>query len=204
MIYSYSRIGIGTYIEMIIQPKLATPKEISPIDIAQILVTDISQLIEDTRLNVAREFNSAQIKLCWVIGNRINSEILQSQKAQYGEQIINHIAKELTLKYGRGFDSSKLFRMVKFTRLFTNSKIVAILSQQLSWSHFVLLIAIEDQLKRDFYAEMSRVSNWSVRKLKAQVDGMLYERTAIRGSSHKTPEFPMPSNLLNLINQTHC
>lgn len=164
---------------MIDQVKLTTRKEIAPIDIAKTLVTDISQLIENTRLKVAREINDTQIKLCWLIGNRINAEILQSQKAQYGEQIINHIAEELTLKYGRGFNSSKLFRMVKFTKLFIDFEIVATLSQQLSWSHFVLLIAIEDQLKRDFYAEMSRVSNWSVRKLKAQVDSMLYERTAI-------------------------
>lgn len=179
MNYSYSKIGIGTYIKMIVQVKIATCKEIVPIGVTQALITDISQFIDNARLKVAREFNNTQIKLCWIIGNKINSEILNSQKAQYGEQIIDHLASELTLKYGRGFDSTKLFRMVKFAKLFANFEIVATLSQQLSWSHFVLLIAIEDQLKRDFYAEMSRVSNWSVRKLKVQIDGMLYERTAI-------------------------
>ena len=164
---------------MIAQTKLATREEVIPINITKALVSDISQLIDNAKLKVAREFNDTQIKLCWVIGNRINSEILNSQKAQYGEQVIEQLADELTSKYGRGFSRPNLFKMVRFTKLFANFEIVSTLSRQLTWSHFVLLIAIEDQLKRDFYAEMSRVSNWSVRKLKAQIDGMLYERTAI-------------------------
>ena len=146
--------------------------------LAKNLVTDISQLIDKAKVRVSREYNITQLQLSWFIGYRINEEILKSQKAQYGEQIIDQLADELTLKYGRGFSRPNLFKMVKFTKLF-DLEIVSTMSRQLCWSHFVLLCAIEDRLKRDFYAEMSRVSNWSVRKLKSQIDGMLYERTAI-------------------------
>jgi predicted nuclease of restriction endonuclease-like (RecB) superfamily len=163
---------------MMAKVKLTTQKTIISNN-TQVLVTDISQFIDNAKLKVAREFNDAQVKLCWLIGNRISTEILNSQKAQYGEQIIIQLANELSLRYGGGFSRSKLFRMVQFARFFADLEIVATLSQQLSWSHFVLLVAIEDKLKRDFYAEMSRVSSWSVRQLKAQIDGMLYERTAI-------------------------
>lgn len=53
------------------------------------------------------------------------------------------------------------------------------LSQQLSWSHIIRLIAIEDALKRNFYAEMCRLERWSVRILRQKIDNMLFERTAI-------------------------
>lgn len=80
-----------------------------------------SRLIDNAKLKVAREFNYTQIKLCWVIGNRINSEILNSQKAQYGEQVIEQLFEELTSKYGRGFGRPNLFKMLRFTKLFANN-----------------------------------------------------------------------------------
>ena len=51
--------------------------------------------------------------------------------------------------------------------------------RQLSWSHFVAILPVKDQLKREFYAEMCRVENWSVRSLRDKINGMLYERTAL-------------------------
>jgi len=57
-------------------------------------------------------------------------------------------------------------------------RIVPTLSAQLGWSHFVELIAIEDSLKRDFYAEMCRIEKWNVRTLRTKINSMLYERRA--------------------------
>lgn len=57
--------------------------------------------------------------------------------------------------------------------------IVATLSQQLSWSHFKQILPLKDDLAREFYAEMCRVENWSVRTLREKIDSMLFERTAI-------------------------
>ena len=168
-------INLKEGIKMTTQVKSTKHEEMA----TQVLAVDIGKFIDNARLEVARTFNGAQVTLCWLIGNRINEAILNAQKAQYGEQIIIQLANELTLKYGSGFGRAKLFRMVQFTRLFTDLEIVVTLSRQLSWSHFILLIAIEDKLKRDFYAEMSRASNWSMRQLKAQIDSMMYERTAI-------------------------
>jgi len=69
--------------------------------------------------------------------------------------------------------------MVKFYESFQDEKIVATLSQQLSWSHFRELLPLEKPLQRDFYAEMCRVEGWSVRTLRRKIGSMLYERTAI-------------------------
>jgi predicted nuclease of restriction endonuclease-like (RecB) superfamily len=69
--------------------------------------------------------------------------------------------------------------MVQFAAVFADARIVATLSRQLGWSHFIDLIPITDPLKREFYAEMCRIERWSVRVLRQKIDSMLYERTAL-------------------------
>lgn len=69
--------------------------------------------------------------------------------------------------------------MLQVAEIFPDEQIVASLTRQLSWTHFVTLIPLKDSLKRDFYAEMCRIERWSVRTLKNKIDSMLYERTAL-------------------------
>lgn len=123
------------------------------------LFHDIANLIEETRQYVAQEYNAAHTLLCWLIGTRINKEVLQSKRADYGEGIINALSTKLKLNYGKGYSRANLFRMIKFAKLYPDKKIVATLSRQLSWSHFVIICSIEDDLKRDFFAEICRVQN---------------------------------------------
>lgn len=158
------------------------------------LVDDIQQLIEQAKAHVAREYNSTQVLLCWHIGKRIDEEILKSARAEYGERIIDTISADLSERYGRGYGRINLFRMLKFHRNFPNKQIVSTLSKQLSWSHFVLIDTLDEELKRHFYAEMCRIQRWSVRALKKQIDGMLYERTALT----KAPENVIEAQLNQL------
>lgn len=83
------------------------------------------------------------------------------------------------LDYGSGFSRRNLFRMVKLYQYFSDLPIVPTVSSQLSWSHFVELIKIEDELKREFYIRMCAEARWSVRALRERIDNMLFERTAI-------------------------
>ena len=69
--------------------------------------------------------------------------------------------------------------MVRFSEAFPDGQTVQTLSAQLSWSHFVEIIRQKDPLKREFYTEMCRVENWSVRTLRDKIGGMLFERTAL-------------------------
>ncbi len=164
------------------------------LDSPKLLLNDISQLIEEARSHVAREYNSAHVQLCWLIGRRIDDEVLKSQRAEYGEGVIDAISVNLSSRYGRGYGRLNLFRMLKFSRYFPDKQIVSTLSKQLSWSHFVLIDAIDEELKRNFYAEMCRVQRWSVRTLKKQIDGMLYERTSLS----KEPTSVIQAQLANL------
>src|SRR5208337_4808588 len=79
----------------------------------------------------------------------------------------------------RGFGEKNLRRMIQFAEAYPDREIVVSLLRQLGWTHFLRLIPIEDPLKRDFYAQMCRVENWSTRTLQHKIQSMLYERTAL-------------------------
>lgn len=84
--------------------------------------------------------------------------------------------------------------MIKFYREFPDIEKVATLSQQLTWSHFVELLPIEDEVKRNFYAIMCCNENWNVRTLRERRKSMLFERTAIS----KKPDITIKNDLLLL------
>jgi predicted nuclease of restriction endonuclease-like (RecB) superfamily len=143
------------------------------------LLTDLRALLDAGRMHVAQAVNAGMVLLYWSIGDRIRREVLGEKRAAYGEQIVATVSAQLTAEYGRGFSRFALARMMKFAELFPDRGIVAALSQQLGWSHFIELLPLADKLRRDFYAEMCRLERWGVRTLRAKIAGMLFERTAI-------------------------
>ena len=146
------------------------------------LVDELRGLIQQTRAGVAQAVNSALVNLYWQIGTRIRTEVLGNRRADYGKQICVTLSRKLTEEFGNGFSRPNLFRMLQFAEHFPDSQIVSTLSRQLSWSHFSEILRVKDQLQREFYAEMCRVENWSVRTLRSKINEMLFERTA---SSHR-------------------
>lgn len=153
--------------------------EISENLVAEKLFSDIRELVDSARNQVAKTVNFGLIMLNWHIGKRIRQDILGPERAEYGKRIIATLSQQLTQQYGKGFSREALFRMVQFADKYLDIEVVKALSEQLTWSHFVELIAIEGDLQRDFYSELCRVERWSVRILRAKVDSMLYERTAL-------------------------
>lgn len=153
----------------------------------QSLMQDLRQIIEQARYRVAYTANSELTMMYWHIGERINREVLGNQRAEYGKQIIAQIAQQLQEEYGKkGFEKSSITRMMKFARLFPDEQIVARLARQLYWSHFVEVIPLKNDLQREFYITMAASGRWGRDRLRKEIDGMLYERTAISG---KTDEF---------------
>ena len=149
------------------------------------LLTDVRDLILSARQTVARGVNSTLVLMYWKIGERIRREVLQEKRAEYGEEILPTLSAKLALEFGRGFGEKNLRRMVQLAEQFPDSKIVAALLRQLGWTHFTLLLPIKDPLKRDFYAEMCRIENWSTRTLAKKIGGMLFERTALSKKPEK-------------------
>ena len=104
------------------------------------LLKDLIQLIKKGKTQIAVQVNSTMTLVYWQIGRRINEDVLNNQRAEYGKQIIKLISKELNQNYGRSFTGRNLRRMMKFAEVFSDAEKVATLSPQLSWSHFVELI----------------------------------------------------------------
>ncbi|GJM07381.1 MAG: hypothetical protein DHS20C10_11150 [marine bacterium B5-7] len=109
----------------------------------RLLTHDVAKLIDEARGHVAREYSSTQAILCWLIGKRINEEVLKSDRAEYGEAIVTVLAKDLTFSFGKGYSRPNLFRMIKFAKQFPDRDIVSTLSRQLSWSHLVPVLQYE-------------------------------------------------------------
>ncbi|RMG82146.1 MAG: DUF1016 domain-containing protein, partial [Bacteroidetes bacterium] len=143
------------------------------------LFAEIKQLIEETRRNIGVSVNMGLTLMYWNIGRLINEEILQKERAEYGKAVITTLSKLLTREYGKGYSYSALTRMCRFQKVFPDIQIVATLSQQLSWSHFVEIIPLSSELEREFYTQMCRVEKWNVRTLREKIRSMLFERTAI-------------------------
>ena len=135
------------------------------------LIADLRELIEAARATVAQAVNAALVALYWQVGTRIRSDVLHNRRAGYGEKILPTLSAILVPEYGQGFSERNLARMIRFAECFPDRDVVGALSPRLGWSHFVEILQLKDQLQRDFYAEMCRVERWSVRTLRARVEG---------------------------------
>ena len=143
------------------------------------LLNEMRELILTAKRRVASVANSAQVLLYWHLGQRIVREKLVDGRAPYGKRILAALSQQLVAEFGSGFSYPSLTRMARFAEAFPDEPIVAALSQQLSWSHFIEILAVRDTLAREFYAEMCRVERWDVRTLREKRRRLLYERTAL-------------------------
>lgn len=159
-----------------------------------ILLGELRELIEQARQQVAQAANSTLTMLYWRIGHRIGVELLKEERAPYGQEIVSAVSRELTRAYGKGFNASALTRMIKFAEVFPDVQILATLSQELSWSHFIEILPLKRPLEREYYAEMCRIERWSVRTLRERIGSQLYLRTALS----KKPEALVDAELRKL------
>jgi len=143
------------------------------------LFSEIKKLIEESRSVVAQTINSTLTATYWNIGKKINDEILQNERAEYGKQIVASLSRQLSMEFGKGWSEKQLRHCLYFVETFPEFEIVSTLWRQLSWSHFKEIIYLKTELEREFYSQMCRIENWSVRTLRKKIDSMLFERTAI-------------------------
>lgn len=150
------------------------------------LVKEISLYIEESKQQLAITVNATLSLLYWQIGKRINEEILQNQRAEYGKEIVASLAQALSLEFGKGWSEKHLRQCLRTAETFQSKEIFYELSRELSWTHIRSVIYIEDDLKRDFYIEMCKLEKWSTRRLQERIQSMLFERTAISKKPEQT------------------
>ncbi|MBI9015614.1 MAG: DUF1016 family protein [Clostridiales bacterium] len=158
---------------------------------------DIKKLIIETKKSVQSNINSEMVILYWNVGRRVRTAIMESEKAQYGKEIVDTLSRQLKLEYGRGYSRRNLFNMIKLYDMFPNEQKVQTLSAQLTWSHLVLLMKYDDTIKIQFYISMIGNERWSVRTLSERMNSMLYERTSLS----KLPEETIINDIEKLNNE---
>jgi predicted nuclease of restriction endonuclease-like (RecB) superfamily len=156
-----------------------------------VIAIDVKQLIEQSRQNVAIAVNAEITLLYWNIGKRINQEVLNFNRAEYGKQVVATLSAQLTDEYGKGWSEKQLLHCIRVAEVFPDKQNVYTLCRHLSWSHLRLLMYMDDALKREFYIQMCKIEHWSFRTFRERVQSMLYERTAIS----KKPEVTIQNDL---------
>ncbi len=115
------------------------------------------------------------------------------ERANYGDAVLEKLSQKLTDEFGKGFSSRNLRTMRKFYLIYPIWQTV---SSKLSWSHYLELIKIEEEPKRNFYIKESINSKWSVRELQRQIGSLLYERLALSANKEKILELAEKGQIL--------
>ena len=137
---------------------------------------NIKELVISSRNRVYATVNIEMLNLYWNIGKAIMEIQQGDERASYGETVLEKLSQKLTAEFGKGFSIINLRRMRKFYCLFPIRSTVL---NELSWSHYLELIKIEEDAKRNFYIKETINSKWSVRELQRQIGSLLYERLVI-------------------------
>ena len=141
------------------------------------ILTDISSLIEKAKHVAYQSVNILLIQRNWMIGKRIHDEELKNtRKENYGLEIIKTLSKKLTAKYGKGFSYRSLYSFLDFFKCYPNILQTASAQSFLSWSHYLVLMQVDDQEARAWYEKEALSQSWSVRTLQRNVSTQYYYR----------------------------
>ena len=154
---------------------------------------NIKDLVMNSRNKVYQTVNTEMLNLYWNIGKAIMEIQQGDERASYGDAVLEKLSRKLTNEFGKGFSKRNLERMRKFYICFP---IATTLSSQLSWSHYLELIKIDEEDKRNFYFNECINSKWSVRELGRQRDSLLYERLTIYADKEKAKKLSEKGQVL--------
>jgi len=148
-------------------------------ELNSVLFYELTKIIEQGKLQLVARVNSILTITYWQIGKKINDHILKNERAEYGEQVVKNVAKDLENKFGRSYTLRNVRRMMQFAEQFDDLEIVTPLVTQLSWSHFLQLLPLKSMEQKIYYAKKSIEENWSKRVLIYQIQRKAFERKEI-------------------------
>ena len=141
------------------------------------LIDSIGNTLNEARNNLAQAVNSVMVDAYWQVGQQIvEFEQKGNARAAYGENLLPRLSKDLTLRFGKGFNRSNLIYMRKLYLAYPKR---GTLSHKLTWSHYYEILKLDDPLEISFYAKETEIEHWSVRELKRQMKSMLFHRLAL-------------------------
>ncbi len=159
----------------------------------RVLLEEISAIIEQGRREIVSQASRSTVLIFWQIGRRINREILDNKRADYGKRIVSRLATQLAEKYGRSFELRNVRRMMQFAEQFPQFEIVSPAATQLSWAHFVEVLPLKTQEAKLFYLDEAARGHISRDELREFIDRKAYERKEI-ANTQITDENRVPPN----------
>lgn len=139
-----------------------------------ILIGQLRQLVRSSRDQALKTVDVIQVRTYWEIGHHIVEFEQQGQeRAAYGSRLLSSLAQTLTAEFGRGFDTSNLRNMRLFYQAFPKCDA---LRHELSWTHYRILLRVDDERAREWYMHETATQNWSTRALERQINTLYYER----------------------------
>lgn len=146
------------------------------------LFKQVSALIDRAQSFAAAQANATLTLRNWHIGRMIDVAVLHEERAGHDQELVASLAQQLTERYGRGFDRTNLYRMVRFSQQFPDPGQVASLAQQVSWTHFRVLLPLVNDDARTFYVEETIARSLGVRDLRRAISRKAFERREIADS----------------------
>ena len=138
------------------------------------LLTNLGEIIRGGRQRALRAVDVVQVQTCWEVGRHIvEFEQGGETRAVYGQRLLLSLADALTAQFGKGFDERNLRNMRAFYVAFP---IRNALRTELSWTHYRLLLRLDNPKARQWYADEAASQNWSTRALERQMGTLYYER----------------------------
>ncbi len=143
------------------------------------LFSDLSQIIEQGKNEVARQVNSTRTLVYSHLGKKINEHIINNQRAEYAGEIVSTLSTQLKKNFGKSFELRNLRRMMQFCEVFPDIEIVVPLARQLTWSHFIELLPLKSSDARLYYGNKIAESRWTIRETRKQIEKKTFERAEI-------------------------
>lgn len=166
------------------------------IELKKDIYEEIRGLLKSARENIVSTINSTMAKTYFLIGKRIVEEEQNGEKrAEYGEELVKNLSLKLTKEFGKGFSKTNLKQMKSFYIAYRKGQT---LSDQfrLSWSHYLILMRMENLDERNFYEIEAIENNWSLRELRRQIDSALYERLVLSRDKEKVKSLALKGQII--------
>jgi predicted nuclease of restriction endonuclease-like (RecB) superfamily len=158
------------------------------------LLDRIAAIIENRKARAESHINTELTMMYWEIGNIINFALLDGKRGEYGKQILATLSPKLVARYGRGFEATNIYRMMRFAEKFDDAAILATLSPKLSWSHIVELLPLKTKEALLYYAKDVSDRKYGVRELRHQISRKAYERREI-ANTELSDQSAVPFNI---------
>jgi len=145
-------------------------------------------LLNKARTEIVSNVNKTMVYTYYEIGRIIVEEEQKGKgRAEYGLQLVEELSQKLSKEFGKGFSSTNIKQMRSFYNIYSKGQ-TASDEFNLSWSHYLKLMRIDDDNERKFYEIEAYKNNWSLRELQRQYDSALYTRIALSRDKEKVLE----------------